>query len=72
MNYIKRLQAENESAYHRLAQAADEVHEFISHIHSDKFTGMASDGSRNDWIATKDVHARLQNILDRLTGLEAS
>ena len=47
-NYIKTLEA-------RLQEKAELVAEFRQHLLSPKFSGLAQDGSRKDWIATGDV-----------------
>ena len=66
MNYIKQLQAENAELRQALDAARDEIAAFRAHLHSAKFAGVESDGSRKDWIATADVFARLANINDAL------
>jgi hypothetical protein len=45
-------------------QARDEaLRAFRTHIASEKFSGFDQDGSRRDWIAVRDVDARLLEII---------
>lgn len=62
MNYIKQLQAENQRLKDEIAMIHDELLNFISFLHSDKFRGVQSDGARKDWISTTDVINRLIEI----------
>ena len=62
MNYIKQLQAENKSLNNQIENVQGEINNFISFLHSDKFSGQQSDGERKDWIATSDVLARLREM----------
>jgi|Cruoilmetagenom7_1024161.scaffolds.fasta_scaffold78674_2 hypothetical protein len=63
MNYIKRLEAENKEAKRRLQLIQDEIMEFRAFLASDKFQGTDyRDGSRMDWIGTKDVDYFLQLV----------
>ncbi len=39
------------------------IRELLEHMASDKFRGDDADGARRDWIATGDVHHRLQATL---------
>jgi len=64
MNYIKQLKEENERLKNELIATRDEIHSFISFLHSDKFTGVQSDGSRKDWISTGDAINKLREIRD--------
>lgn len=54
MNFIKRLQAENEAQAAKLATCERELIQFRAFLQSSKFT-QSSDGERVDWIATGDV-----------------
>ena len=62
MNYIKQLQAENKSLNNQIKETNIAIQDFISFLHSDKFSGQQSDGERKDWIATSDVLARLREM----------
>jgi hypothetical protein len=68
MNYIQTLQQSVRDADARTAAALALIVDFRAHLQSPKF-GPQSDGSRGDWIATADVHARLVNISDALRGI---
>ena len=50
-----------EQAYAAALEAG--VREMLAHIVSPKFVGLEQDGGRRDWIATTDVHHRLQAAL---------
>ena len=63
MNYIARLQAELACANAALAATTEAIREFQVHLAGDKFAGFDSDGSRKDWIATRDVNAWLARIV---------
>ena len=69
MNHIKQLQADKLSLNNTVLAAIDEIQDFRAHLQSDKFTGSSQDGSRLDWIATKDVDQRLLNLLGTLRGI---
>lgn len=60
MNYIHQLQAERD----KLAQLRTELREFINYLTVDpKFNGVCPvDGSRKDWIATRDAITRLDTM----------
>jgi len=62
MNYISKLQAENLELKNKLAKVGAEINEFVSFLHSAKFTGTESNGERKDWIATGDVIRRIKEI----------
>lgn len=62
MNYIKKLQAQLAEKEKQIEMAKNEVNNFISHLHSDKFAGHDSQGNRKDWISTADVLNRLMEI----------
>ncbi len=51
-----------EQAYAAALEAG--VREMLAHIVSPKFVGLEQDGGRRDWIATTDVHHRLQAALN--------
>ena len=61
-NYILGLQDENERLRKNSLKIQAEINEFIKFLHSPKFMGVETDGSRKDWIATGDVINRLQEI----------
>ena len=69
MNHIKQLQMDKAALQDQHNAAIEELISFRAHLRSDKFTGVSQDGSRLDWIATKDVDQRLVNLLDILRGL---
>lgn len=62
MNYIKQLEEDRKNLALKVANIMIEISAFQAFLHSDKFTGFDSNGDRKDWIATKDVLARLQEI----------
>lgn len=59
MNYIHRLELEVADLRTKATAVEQEIHEFLAHLESSKFTGMEPDGSRKDWIAVGDVVSRL-------------
>ena len=63
MNYIKRLQATNETLATELERVQKEVGDFINFLQTAKFTGADLDGGRKDWIATADTIGRLRSIV---------
>ncbi len=63
MNYIARLQEELARAQQQLEAKDGALRAFRAHIASEKFAGFATDGSRKDWIAVRDVDARLLEII---------
>jgi hypothetical protein len=62
MNYISRLQADLAATQSSLAAKERAIQEFRIHLDGEKFKGLEEDGSRKDWIATKDVLAWLTLI----------
>jgi hypothetical protein len=62
MNYIKQLQADKLALQTRIEKMGAAIVDFKGHLHSSKFAGVESDGTRKDWIATTDVLASLQGI----------
>ncbi len=64
MNYIARLQAELAAANATIAAKSEAIQAFRVHLSSEKFTGFEPDGSRKDWIATRDVNAWLTRIAE--------
>jgi hypothetical protein len=62
MNYINRLQDQTLELQHALITRAERTQEFLEHLASAKFNGVATDGSRTDWISTADVQRWLQYI----------
>ena len=63
MNYIARLQGELAEAQEQLQAKDEALRAFRAHITGEKFSSFDSDGSRKDWIAVRDVDARLLDIL---------
>ena len=63
MNYIARLQGELAEAQEQLQAKDEALRAFRAHIAGEKFSGFDSDGSRKDWIAVREVDARLLDIL---------
>lgn len=70
MNYIKKLELTSNSQTNAIDSAKSEIYGIMYHLRSSKFQGEDLDGSRKDWISTKDVETRLQIILDKLNGLD--
>jgi hypothetical protein len=66
MNYIKRLEAEAGAKDAKIANALDQINDFLAHLASPKFAGTEVCGSRKDWIAINDVAARLQALRSEL------
>lgn len=62
MNYILSLKEKNETQYAQLKAIEQEINDFISFLHSDKFAGVDSQGNRKDWISTGDVLNRMMEI----------
>lgn len=68
-NFIKRLQLRAETCHEQLRSMRDSITDFIAYLHTPKFAGVASDGSRKDWIATGDVLRWLMDVRSQsLTG----
>jgi hypothetical protein len=63
MNYIARLQQDLAAALERLKVKDEALRAFRAHIAGEKFPGFEADGSRKDWIAVRDVDARLLEII---------
>ena len=63
MNYITRLQSELAEMQDQLQAKDEALRAFRAHIASEKFCGFDADGSRRDWIAVRDVDARLLEII---------
>jgi hypothetical protein len=64
-NYIVRLRHEKAEVDARMERVLSAVLEFRAHLDSDKFYGFEQDGSRKDWIATRDVHRWLGIIANQ-------
>ena len=64
MNHIARLQSDLATANAALAAKTEAIQAFRVHLSTEKFRGFEADGSRKDWIATKDVNAWLTRISD--------
>ena len=64
MNHIARLQADLASTRAALHAKVESIQAFRVHLASDKFAGFDPDGSRRDWIATRDVNAWLSRIAE--------
>lgn len=65
MNFIKRLQKENDDLKAQMIAAQREIEEFRAFLFSSKFVGTEG-GERKDWIATTDVASRLADIRSML------
>ena len=65
-NYIKRLERENAEKAVEITRLVQELRDFDTHCNTAKFKGVEEDGSRRDWIATGDVHSRIERILQPL------
>jgi hypothetical protein len=63
VNHIARLQDELAELQEQLRAKDEAVRAFRAHIASEKFSGFDQDGSRRDWIAVRDVDARLLEII---------
>ena len=63
MNYIARLQTELAALQQQLQAKDEALRAFRTHIASEKFSGFDGDGSRKDWIAVRDVDARLLEVI---------
>jgi hypothetical protein len=63
VNYIASLKSDLAATRAQLDQVVELAREFRTHLASDKFTGFDHEGSRRDWIATRDVDGRLLAIL---------
>ena len=63
MNYITGLQNDLAVAQEQLQAKDEALRAFRAHIASEKFAGFDRDGSRKDWIAVRDVDARLLQII---------
>ena len=55
MNYITKLQEENMAQRNQIASLKQSLNDFNVFLHTEKFVGTESDGSRKDWISTGDV-----------------
>jgi len=64
MNYIKKLQSDNDAMKQDAAAVASQISEFRAFLTSAKFVGTESDGSRKDWISTGDVDRFLSLLLE--------
>jgi hypothetical protein len=64
MNYIKQLEVTTVELNDAILTRAERIQEFREHLFSSKFAPVQSDGSRGDWIATKDVLRWLQYLDD--------
>ena len=62
MNYIKRLERENEEAKRRLQEVQDACQHFRVYLSSPKFTGVDMNGDRKDWVSTKEIDDLMQSI----------
>ena len=70
MNYIKQLQADNNTLANQINNTDHAINEFRIFLNSPKFTGTDLDGSRKDYINTSDVLAELLILRDKLLGME--
>jgi hypothetical protein len=62
MNYIKQLECQKAELQDQLISRAERIQELREYLASAKFNYDPADGSRTDWIATKDVLRWLQYI----------
>jgi hypothetical protein len=62
MNYIKRIEADLQTAQDKLAAMKEEIHAFRKHLQSSKFVNTETE--RNDWISVADVQRWLDNIVN--------
>lgn len=63
MNYINQLEADRNNLANKLASVLVELNAFQAFLQTaEKFKGVESNGERKDWIATKDVINRIQEI----------
>lgn len=62
MNYIETLRTMNRELTNQHADMVERIEYFRQHLLTPKFTGLDSDGSRKDWIATGDVLRFLEDI----------
>lgn len=63
MNTITQLQGALAEVQEQLQAKDEALRAFRVHIASGKFSGFDSDGSRRDWIAVRDVDARLLDTI---------
>lgn len=68
MNYIKQLQQRVAGLEARADNTRDAIQDFRIYLNSPKFTGLDTDGTRKDWIATSDVYYLLDGIRNALNG----
>lgn len=64
MNYINKLQAENEILRESLAAADERIVEILAYFATEKFKGCDFDGSRKDWVSTSEANQLLGQIRD--------
>lgn len=62
MNYIKQLECQKAELQDQLISRAERIQELREYLSSAKFNYDPADGSRTDWVSTKDVFRWLQYI----------
>lgn len=62
MNYIKQLECQKAELQDQLISRAERIQELREYLASAKFNYDPADGSRTDWVSTKDVFRWLQYI----------
>jgi hypothetical protein len=58
MNYIKRLEIENEEKQNRIQELEDRIHQLKVYLDNDKFKG---EGDLQGYVNIRDIFLRLQN-----------
>lgn len=66
MNFIHRLKAEGAAKDAAIKRTTEELDAFVAFLHTAKFVGTDDDGSRKDWISTRDVLARMAFLRESL------
>ena len=66
MNYIKRLESENDNKKTCILEADQLIEHWKLELIGNKFTGTDLDGSRKDWQSTMDITIRLEQIRNAL------
>lgn len=66
MNYIQCMQNKVKAAELTVNNVEMDLDQFISFLHSAKFTGTESNGERKDWIATGDAIKILREIKQKM------
>lgn len=58
MNYIKKLQQENEEKQEKIQELEDKIHELKMYLLSDKFS---AEGDLQNYVNVRDIFLRLEN-----------